>query len=164
MWHIKPLVNTFSSPNFELEKWGIARSLIGSGVTWSCFTSSRGGLRKLALIFKPIRCKIHNKRHLHLPHLAQLPGIYLKSSNISLHFLHTVLLHFLRSWQGEIAQQSKVSWFGDHFLYSPALNVFLEVILWGEISCVTLGGRNVKNYPKIFRISMHKGLQTALFV
>ena len=44
-------------------------------------------------------------------------------SNISMHILHTVLIYFVRCWQGEFVYRLKASFVGDHFLYSHDFNV-----------------------------------------
>ena len=41
-------------------------------------------------------------------------------------------------WQGEFAQQSRAFFVSDHFLYSYDNNDNLEIILEGEISCMSL--------------------------
>ena len=84
--------------------------------------------------------------HLFLPTFLEVPFFFLCLSNQSctiskyatpfywtLYILTSVCtfsiqfsIHFLSCWQGEFVQQSRVSFAGDHFLYSHDLNVWFR--------------------------------------
>ena len=56
-----------------------------------------------------------------------------------------ISIHFLRCWQGEFVEQSRVPLVGDHFLYSRDLNVwFRGDIVRRNSTLVTLRGQRVK--------------------